>query len=420
MTMKRGLWGLVVATGMLSGAAQAQTTNCNDPTVLPNPVYLTGSSAFEPMLATFSVAIQNANAGKPASQQLSIVYLTSASCDGISAALNQPAMTGTGHYYTPDPAAIATGGALTNNCQFDDPTKGNLGIMPHIGVSDVPFNLCPGNETNPLPATLGNWNGPIQSMLIVVPKANATTTSISAEQAADIWGCGANGGIAPYIDETAIQQRSSTSGTQILVGRAINVSPSAFKGNPNSGTGPLITSLLAVSDPTKAIGFVAADAYQSAANAGKMNALAFRAFNQTNAYYADSTATAIDKRNVRDGHYAIQGPLNFFAPLTAGAPAPLAKKTIDYISGAVPIDPAKPNGYVDIVANAGDVPTCAMTVQIAPNGTGYFSAYKPAVACGCYFESVVTKTSPATCTPCTATTTCPAGTTCQTGFCEKQ
>ena len=419
MTMKRGLWGLVVATGMLSGVAQAQTTNCNDPTVLPNPVYLTGSSAFEPMLAKFSVAIQNANAGKPASQQLSIVYLSSASCDGVSAAVNLPALTGTGHYYTPDPTDTATGGAITNNCAFDA-TTGNLGIKPHIGVSDVPFNLCPGNETNPLPATLGNWNGPIQSMLIVVPKANATTTSISAEQAADIWGCGANGGIAPYIDETAIQQRVATSGTQVLIGRAIGVSPSAFKGVSNSGTGNVITNLLQVSDPMKAIGFIAADSYQAAANAGKMNALAFRAFNQTKAYYADSTATAIDKRNVRDGHYAIQGPLNFFAPLTAGQPDPLAKRTLDFITGSVPLDATKPNAYIDVVANAGDVPTCAMTVQISPNSFGYFSAYKPAVACGCYFESVVTKTSPASCTPCTATTTCPAGTNCQTGFCEKQ
>ena len=69
MTMKRGLLGLAVATGTLSGIAQAQTTtpDCNDPTLFPNPVYLTGSSAVEPMLAKFSVAIQNANAGKSAS-----------------------------------------------------------------------------------------------------------------------------------------------------------------------------------------------------------------------------------------------------------------------------------------------------------------------------------------------------------------
>jgi hypothetical protein len=420
MTIKRGFLGLIGAAGMLSGVAQAQTTpNCNDPQ-FPNPVYLTGSSAFEPMLAKFSVAIQNANQGKPASEQITIIYLSSASCDGVSAALNQPALTGGGHYYLPDPAAVATGGALTKNCQFDDPLSGNLGIKPTIGISDVPFNLCPGNETTPLPATLGNWNGPIQSMLIVVPKANATTTAISAEQAADIWGCGANGGITPYIDELAIQQRVPTSGTQVLIGRAIGVSAGAFKGVSNSGTGGLITNLLASPDPMKAIGFVAADQYQLAANAGKMNALAFRAFNQAKAYYADSDATSINKRNVRDGHYAIQGPVNFFAPLTAGQPAPLAKRTLDFISGAVPIDATKPSGYIDIVANAGNVPPCAMTVQIAPDSSGYFAPYKPAVACGCYFESVATKSSPATCTPCTTSATCPSGTTCQTGFCEKQ
>ena len=419
MTTKRGLWWLMGAAGMLSSVAQAETIDCNDATLLPNPVYLTGSSAFEPMLAQFSVAIQKANQGKAATEQHSIVYLTSASCDGISSVMNQPAMTGTGHYYTADTAK--TGAASTQNCQFDNVAKGgNLGVKPHIGVSDVPYNLCPGAGSTTLPATLGNWNGPTQSMLLVVPKANATMTSISAEQAADIWGCGANGGITPYVDETAIQQRSATSGTQILVGRAIGVLPGVFKGNPNSGTGALIASLGNVQDPQKAIGFVAADAYQSATYAGMMNALAFKAINQTKAYYADSSATAIDKRNVRDGHYAIQGPLNYIAPLTAGQPEALVKKTLDYITGSVPIDSTAPNGYVDIVANAGNVPSCAMTVQIAPDSTGYFAAYKPAVSCGCYFESAVTKSSPTGCTPCTTSATCPTGKTCQTGFCELQ
>lgn len=416
MTIKRGLWWLVGAVGMTTGVAQAQTTtpDCNDPTLFPNPVYLTGSSAFEPMLAQFSVSIQKANQGKPAADQLSIIYLTSASCDGVTSILSQPAMTGTGHYFVAD--ATAAGGVLTKNCQFDNPAKGgNLGIKPQIGVADVPYGLC---TTTAMPATLGSWNGPTQAMLLVVPKANATMTSISAEQAADIWGCGANGGIAPFIDETAIQQRSPTSGTQILIARAIGVPAGSFKGVSNSGTGGLITKLLAVADPMKAIGFVAADAYQSAANAGKMNALAFRAFNQTKAYYADSTATSIDKRNVRDGHYAIQSPLNYFAQLTAGQPAPVVKKTLDYITGAVALDTAAPNSYIDVVANAGNVPDCAMKVQIAPDATGYFRAYKPAVACGCYFESVVTKSSPAACVPCTTSATCTGGTTCQTGFCE--
>jgi len=415
-TNRRVLW-LVGGASMLASVAQAQTPDCNDPTTLPNPVYLTGSSAFEPMLAQFSVAIQNANKGKPASEQVNLVYLTSASCDGITSVMNQTSMTGTGHYYLA--GATAAAAPSTNNCAFDNVTKGgNLGLKPHVGVSDVPYNLCPGASGTAMPATLGNWNGPTQSMLLVVPKANATMTSISAEQAADIWGCGANGGISPYIDEIAIQQRSSSSGTQILIGRAIGVAPGVFKGNANSGTGALISSLLAVSDPMKAIGFIAADAFLAAANVGKMNPVAFRAFNQTKAYYADSTATSIDKRNVRDGHYAIQSPVNYFAQLTAGQPAPLVKKTLDYITGSVPMDPATPNGFVDVVANAGNVPSCAMTVQIAPDSTGYFAPYKPALACGCYFESVVTKSSPAACVPCTTSATCTGGKTCQTGFCE--
>jgi hypothetical protein len=254
-------------------------------------------------------------------------------------------------------------------------------------------------------------------MLIVVPARNVTTTAISAEQAAAIWGCGAAGGVTPFIDETAIMQRSSSSGTQILVSKAIGVPPSAFKGVPNSSSGALVTSLLGVGNPQIAIGFLAADAFQSAANAGLMNAVAFRAFNQTKAYYADSDSTSIDKRNVRDGHYVIQGPLHFYAPVTAGQPAALTKKALDWISGAVPLDSTKPNGYIDVVANAGDVPQCAMKVQLSGDG-GYFASYTPAVSCGCYFESVVTKTTPVACAPCVDSSTCGPGKTCQTGFCE--
>jgi hypothetical protein len=96
----------------------------------------------------------------------------------------------------------------------------------------------------------------------------------------------------------------------------------------------------------------------------------------------------------------------------------LVKKTLDYITGTVALNPTAPNSYIDVVANAGNVPSCAMTAQIAPDSTGYFAPYKPAVACGCYFESVVTKSSPASCVPCTTSATCTGGKTCQTGFCE--
>jgi hypothetical protein len=365
-----------------------------------------------------AVAIGAANQAKPASEQVTLMYQVTASCDGAASAQSQPVLTGSADYFIPNPDPSHVGEALTKQCLVDDAAKGgSLGFKPSIGVSDVSLSSCPGAPAT-LPAGLGEWKGPVQSMLIVVPARNVTTTAISAEQGAAIWGCGAAGGVTPFIDENGIMQRSVSSGTQILISKAINVPPSAFKGQANSSGGALVTALIGYSNPQAAIGFLAADAFLSTANVGLMNAVAFRGFNQTKAYYADSDATSVDKRNVRDGHYVIQGPLHFYAPLTAGQPAALTKKALDWISGAVPLDPAKPNRYIDVVANAGDVPGCAMKVQQLCGDGGYFSSYTPPVSCGCYFESAVTRTTPATCQSCLDSSTCGAGKTCQTGFCE--
>src|SRR5262245_46644156 len=166
----------------------------------------------------------------------------------------------------------------------------------------------------------------------------------------------------------------------------------------NASTGDLVGSLLAVTDPSKAIGFVAADAYET--RRAMLNALAFKGFDQTKAYYPDSDANATDKRNVRDGHYMIQGPLHLITRAMGGQPSDAnAKKIIDWLQGTAAVDPANPNTFIDIIAAAGNVPQCAMQVKRDTDG-GLFSVYKPAVSCGCYFESKVTGKTPATCTAC--------------------
>jgi len=288
--------------------------------------------------------------------------------------------------------------------------------MASVGISDVAFDSCQGLSK---PATIGEWAGPVQSMLIIVPKDNYTTTSMSSQQAAAIWGCGQKSGVGNFTDETAIQQRSQTSGTQILIAKNIGVPESAFKGVPNGSSGALLTSLIAVPDRQKAIGFVAADFYAS--RRAQISSVAFRGIGQTKAYYADSTATATDLKNVRDGHYMIQGPLHFFSPLTAGQPVANAKLVLDWLTGAVPIDPANPSGYVNTVAVGGDVPQCAMKVKIDKDG-GQFSPYHPPVSCTCAFEAAKLVTSAAgTCTThCTSDADCGKlpGTRCQTGYCE--
>jgi hypothetical protein len=254
-------------------------------------------------------------------------------------------------------------------------------------------------------------------MLFVVPAGNPTTSAISAEQAADIYGCGITSGVSPYTDETAIQQRNPTSGTQRMIAAYIGVKAEVWKGKQNSGSGDIVNSLLAITDPTKAIGILAADVYATPPNSTNLRALAFRGVGQTKAYYADSAPGSLDKKNVRDGHYMIQGPLRFFTTLTSGQPSAKAKQIIDSLQGNTLLDAANPNAYIDAVTAAGAVPSCAMKVSRDVDGD-FFCSYKPAVSCGCYFEKVATSTSPVGCIPCTSSATCTGGTTCQTGFCE--
>jgi len=410
MTHSRSIVALAGGAGMLlvASTAAAQVA-CNDTSVLATPVFMGGSSAFEPILSQLAVQIK-------AKQGVSIIYATPGSCLGVSA-ISPPAdnpvaqpLTGTAHYYTVDPTDPTK--IVTNTCNL----SGNT--MAAIGVSDASFDSCQGVAR---PAGIGEWSGPVQSMLIVVPEANVTTTAISAEQAAAIWGCGSNSGVGNFTNPTAIQQRSASSGTQILIARNIGVPETAFFGAANGSSSAMVTSLIAVPNAQTAIGFVAADFYASKRSV--LNSLAFRGIGQKKAYYADSDATADDLRNVRDGHYMIQGPLHFFSKLipTDGgdaAPAPSAKLVLDWLTGAVPIDTADPNSYVRIVATGGDVPQCAMKVKLDKDG-GKFSPYTPPVSCSCAFEKAKNlKAAAGTCVPCTSDATCTGGTRCQTGYCE--
>ena len=415
MTHRKSIVALTGVAAMLLGASSAlaqgtTTVACADTSVLPNPVFMAGSSAFEPILSQLAVQIR-------AKQGVSIIYDPISSCLGVSAvsppADNPPqALTGTAHYYTVDPTDSTK--TVTNSCDLN-------GNAAAIGVSDVAFFSCQNTDR---PANIGEWDGPVQSMLIIVPKANYTTTAISAEQAAAIWGCGKQSGVGNFNNEGAIQQRSQTSGTQILIARNIGVPESAFKGVSNASSSAMVQSLLAPGlDPQQAIGFVAADFYATRRN--QISAVAFRGIKQTKAYYADSDATSTDLKNVRDGHYMIQGPLHFFSPLVGQppAPAPNAKLVLDWLTGAVPIDPADTYNmnYVNTVAVGGDVPQCAMKVKIDKDG-GLFSPYHPPVSCSCAFEAAkLVKSAAGTCTThCTSDADCAgvAGTRCQTGYCE--
>jgi hypothetical protein len=279
-------------------------------------------------------------------------------------------------------------------------------------------------------------------MVLVVPNAasSAVPPTITAEEAADVWGCGARGMVAPWIVESAIQQRSQASGTQNVIARSINVLASSFHGTSNTGTGNVVNSLLnmdndpargaspkppyiSIANPDTAIGFIAADAYDTTTNRARLRALAFRGFDQTMAYYADSDAIAFDKKNVRDGHYLPWGYEHLLVRVdTAGKPTTQqAQNFVDWVLGNPTTTENAPNfDPVQIESANHVIPLCAMQVQRKADG-GFLSAYTPADPCKCLFETTLQQGAavPGCTTVCTDDTPCAATSThCHHGFCE--
>ena len=420
----RSIGALVGAAGIFFwGApanAQCPTTSvaCNNTGQLPNPVYLAGSSAFEPVASRLALQIK-------AKQGVSLIYSPISSCTGISSVYNDAslglgtspvALSGNADYYLPDPTN--PGSAVYCSCALAGST------FADIGASDVAFESCQGTAK---PATLGEWYGPEQAMLIVVPKANITTTAISAQQAGAIWGCGPAGNVSPFVDPNGVFKRSATSGTQIMVGRNIGsldasgarrpVPESGFFGTSTGSSSEVFTRLVAYSNPQAAIGFIANDFY--ATHRSQLNAVAFRGFGQKKAYYADSNSAVDDLLNVREGRYMIQGPVHLFAKLqTDGNPVASTKVVLDWLTGATVIDPADPQFYVRTAATNGVVPQCAMKVKIDKDG-GLFAPYSPPTSCDCAFRrSKSLLIAAGTCKACTADTDCSGGLRCQSGYCE--
>jgi hypothetical protein len=413
--------GAAAFAGLLAGAAHAQTLPaCSDATMVgPNPIYLSGSSAFEPTAGQMAVKL-NATTVADA-DKVTLVYSATSSCDGPTNITMSKALSGNADYWTPN--ADPTMPPVKHSCTLD------ANIVPDVGVSDIFYENCPGN-TLPIPSNMTDVQGPVQAMIFIVPKSNTAQTNLTAAEAQDIWGCGMSGGVTPFTDGAtpptdptaqmadmqSTQQRNSGSGTQGIVAKAIQVPPTAFKGKINGTGGNLVTSLLAAPHQDQAIGFLAADSYDSQRT--KLNSLAFQAFGQSKAFYADSASDTFDKRNVRDGHYVVWGPEHFFVAVDGNKVIsnPKAAKFTGWVSGATTTTAFN---FVDLAGTANVIPQCAMKVKRNQDG-GNVQFNTPTAPCGCRWESVATKTAtPPGCTACTMDSDCAAaGKKCSFNFCE--
>lgn len=386
---------LLGATALIALPKAAHAADCS---TLTRPVYVAGSSAVRPFLAV--VAAELASLPTP----ITVVYQSLGSCVGITSLTGSTAgtITGTGVTWS---AAGAAG-----SC-----TLSLAGNAVDIGVSDVFASSCGAT----IPSGVKDFLGPVQAMTFAVPSAS-TQNSISAEAAYLIMGFGSTGAVSPWTDETQIQIRSATSGTEQMLAAAIKVPAAKWTHGVANSSGTLVVAGLVASaaagNAEKSLGILATDVTDT--NRATVKALAYQHYDQTCGYWPDSTATSFDKQNVRNGHYMVWGPLHMLARVTSGTSTVAnadAKVIIDYLSGVV--DPTSFD-MIELQAKSGVVPDCAMRVSRTEE-VGPLASYMPNKSCECAFVKKATGTAPAGCQTCTTAASCPTtAPACNYGYCE--
>jgi hypothetical protein len=165
-------------------------------------------------------------------------------------------------------------------------------------------------------------------------------------------------------------------------------------------------------DPAATLGILAVDYVQAGDYAIRL--LAYQHYTQSCAYFPDTTEKDNDKRNVRDGHYFIWGPIHLMTP--KDQPSTKATELINFVSGIVP-PPVAEADIFQIWADAHLVPQCAMRVTRSTDG-GPLASYKPQTSCYCKYDEITRGSSD--CPKCKSATDCPAERpTCSLyGYCE--
>jgi hypothetical protein len=374
---------------------------------LVNPLYIMSGDTQVPVLKTLGKALRQGP------NPVTLVWYATGSCTIIDALYNSTPLKQVPSYIPDDPAWDPSTGTVPS-CALE-----SAGHSIDIGIPIVFPEAC-APSTAP-PADLVAFKGPVQSMIFVVPHS-ASPEAISSAQAKLVFGQGAAGNVAPWIDPAFYFIRPSTKGTQVSLGALIGLPAAQWLGQQINLSPDVATKVATSTSPEKTIGILGSEILDSGSNRSNLKALAFQTTGQTNGFLPDSTTTAFDKRSVREGHYAAWAHVFYLTKVASsvdgGTAQPVnanAKLLIDILTDAP--NPGIPSGLdpVALVANKGLVPLCAMTVTRSTEG-GNLSTFAPPDPCGCYYESQV-GTAPASCTACSTTTPCAEGT-CRHGFCE--
>jgi hypothetical protein len=383
--------------GLIAPRVEAQVP-CSS---LPNPLYLRVGDTQEPLLKNLGRALRDADS------PITLVYLTSGSCTNIEAIYNGIPVT-KAMSYVPSSADDPSWKPSMPARSCTIPAEG---VQVELANSALFVSSC--NPADP-PAGIELFQGPVQGYSFVVPR-QSSQIAITAEEAYFAFGFGERGMAKPWIDEAQLFIRSVTKSTLLTMAAMIRVPAAKWRGMRFDKSSELQSALLASPTPEAALGILGVELYDQQRDELKL--LAFKGYGQRYAYFPDSTATAFDKRNLRDGHYLPWSPTVWLTKVDA------AGKPVDREAGYVidlilanDVTPKPKFEPIDLVVSVGLVPDCAMKVTRSYEA-GELSLYQPAEPCGCYFEAKATGKAPAGCLACGEDSPCATGS-CRHGYCE--
>ncbi len=330
-----------------------------------------------------------------------LVYAGLGSCAGVEAVVR-------GAPLTLESLTYWDGTGAESTCTPASP------IDSDIGISDVFPSSCL-SLPNGLPSNLGDFLGPVQSMVFAVPQGSSQT-AISAEAAYAIYGFGDESQVEPWTRSEFIFQRSPDSGTQAMVAAAIGVPSVRWRGTMTTGSTDMLSKLVGIpaENADNTIGILSSSHLEQ--NRSTLRALAYQHFGESCALLPNRTARSNEKANVRNGEYEIWGPLHLLTTVDENRRPtdPRAETIIHYLTGTrVP-----PSGLDLITLQAEEqlVPQCAMqvtrTIELGPT-----SPFTPEQPCGCAYEEATNGTT--SCTPCDNATQCTETQVCSYGYCEQ-
>jgi hypothetical protein len=379
--------------------------------VMPNPVMVLGATGFP--METIAKAMGT---------QATMFYLEKGSCDGVATMVLNRRMSGEVVYYDANGAKA--------RCMLQEEHPADITISALFAPSCA--NQSGLAEPVSLPSQVDDFLGPITPVMFAAP-ATSKERAISAEAAYKVFGFGGLSGVAPWTDENFIFRRRAGSGNQLTLGLSLGIPIDAIRGRDSNGSSNMLKALLTTGAPQQTIGISSSEIVDT--NRDVMKTLAYQHYGQPVAFYPDSDAATLDRRNVRDGHYFMWMPLHVLVRTSGGEPVAVANATLDpdgskraardaavkLLSFVMVNRQQAPVRSVDIFGSlkrSGIVPQCAMKVTRAKDGAP-LTPYTPPVSCDCAFEAATPGNTRADCTPCRDASECGAGKgTCSFGYCE--